>query len=283
MISCLLGMSISLKTLFGILKTNFQSKDNLKLIWYKFLLYISPLILICFLLAAFALNSISHLLFTIEPTPALAPNHFWYLLCFLSIIFVALGIKETSNALKFFKNILKDEPKRYELQDNIIKENLMTFCSNAKIKVHKFFIEPRKDISAETKYFKKQNIIILSDKCLSLSGHLLLPLIGHELIHIQKNDHRYSKNFFLWFGPTSFLVLSIEVILILNIGLVFLFPPNIRDFICSCLLALPIFIWLVLLAFDVPQRYLNQIQELRADRKACRLSGVSEEGIFLAP
>ena len=120
-----------------------------------------------------------------------------------------------------------------------------------------------------------ENKIIITEGLLRLPIEEVKAAIGHEIIHLKinsKNKGKYSKiKFFLKLYSVYFLIAIVTGLSKRFSIMLFLI------FLIILLIFCFIFLFYHLL---IPERYLYQFEELKCDRLACSLNGVTKEGML---
>ncbi len=206
-----------------------------------------------------------------------------FLMCFIySVCLFGVGIKWTKTWWEHIKTDEKQkEPLVTLMPDGRFRDLAEKICISANIGyLNLYFIDI---IGTNAFTFKnkkrKQQGIIFTKSCETLTDNEIAALVGHEVAHLKNGDFDIIEKLrriigfiivFAGFGISIAILNLLSQVFIVGIILVIIIAPIIIIYEIAML---------IFLSID-DRRLWKQIQEIRADRAACTYDGVTHEGMI---
>jgi len=171
-------------------------------------------------------------------------------------------------------------PKQNNLSTSEINCLINNLCEDAGLRNVKIIIEDDEVINggAYSPVFGKKELY-LTKGCLNLPSEEIAAIVGHEIIHLKNNDGSQLD----WIKRFVWFLTTISTLFFMLLTLVIISKIPYMGIILSLILIPFIFIYFIAFLFYSnidSRRFWSQIQELRADRLACELNGVTKQGVY---
>lgn len=179
----------------------------------------------------------------------------------------------------------KDGFQEYIIPNGLFRDKILNFCNNAGVTNVELYFFPDKKTTSNYKPIINAwtnvkligaSSIFLSRICEDTDFEIVKALIGHELRYIKNRDNNIvtSLKLFLTIMSVFSFFIPLFYLLVDKISKIYIIGPIINIIFALFLL---IFVIVFIIFTLINHRYGPQIQELRADRQACKIEGVSKE------
>lgn len=188
-----------------------------------------------------------------------------------------LTVKKSFN---YYKDVNMKDGKVKSEEDLI--NYMKQFCINAGVDNIPVKLYDEMDINGSMEYnikTRKPMAIALTKGCMRLNIKMIAAIMGHEIAHLKNKDYRKESFliFKLYLVGTLIFIIYLKCMDILT----YLMPTigNVVSIVTFPII-LVYFIGMLFYYNIDGKRYLYQIQEIRADRVGCEMTGVTKDGML---
>lgn len=194
---------------------------------------------------------------------------FWMKFTWVALSSAEQSFKERQRFKHAKEEPIIEENKYYSVPEGDFRQCVKNVLEKKKLADIELFFITGEEVNCG---FNEKDSLIFTEKCKELDLDELAAVVGHEIVHLTKNEGFFGKIFKNIFYTISTVIFLIAYFMSAYEYIAYTYQDNQG--------ILPIFIitsiLFVLLDLGVWSRYIGQIEEIKADRKACNIVGTKD-------